>query len=244
MRSRMEKAIWIFGMTCRTNTFSTSQTRYIRFPLFRRSYNASMQLWPWDVPTQPPVYVTIQSPHGFPTWAVALISSLAGFTSSLLMEYVKPVIARRRIRRTIKGQLAAEIIRNMHALHRAIELTERASTKSRLNKDATVSYLKDIHEQISRDRYDYYHSSDKDVVYDLDQQGNLEQFYKMAATSLPASFQVSVPNDDRHAVLLIVLRLMAELGRNHMTAHSIPYTPPEKDDVIINDDGSIDLTIR
>jgi hypothetical protein len=72
----------------------------------------------------PEIHVTVQQPSGgMPEWVKILISALVGASfgilNSISMEYVKPWISRRLLKRTIKKHLNDEFLGNLTAIDAA-----------------------------------------------------------------------------------------------------------------------------
>jgi hypothetical protein len=64
----------------------------------------------------PPIHVTIQSPPGLPFWQTTILSAVAGtffgIASSIGMEFIKPHISSRLLKKTVLKQLDTEFREN------------------------------------------------------------------------------------------------------------------------------------
>src|SRR4051794_37652562 len=101
-------------------------------------------LWPSQLPPQvvaqiPPIQVTVQSPPGMPEWIKILITAatgaLLGIISNIAMEYVKPWIARRQLRKTVTAQLMNEFRENVSIVAAARRILLRAEHDSKNARD-------------------------------------------------------------------------------------------------------------
>jgi hypothetical protein len=136
------------------------------------------------VPVQ--VYVTVQQPTaGIPEWLKLLITvvvgALIGIISSIAMEYLKPFIAERTMSKTLKAQLADELLTNFNRLQAAKRLLVRGEAVSgdegRMAYVVAFTILGSLH----RDRFDLAFTTQKILLYKLDKLGTLVAFYKLTA---------------------------------------------------------------
>ena len=81
----------------------------------------------------PPINVTVQSPPGMAEWEKTLLAAgtgaLFGILSSIAMEYVKPWIASRSSKNTVKTELAEELIENLDRLRSVVSICNDAAEK-------------------------------------------------------------------------------------------------------------------
>ena len=76
----------------------------------------------------PPIQVTVQQPPGLPFWETAVISAVVGtffgIASGTLMEFVKPLIARRHLKRVMLRHLDQEFRQNYRSYLDAVQIAE------------------------------------------------------------------------------------------------------------------------
>src|ERR1035438_2966710 len=105
-----------------------------------------LQFWP---PQLPPINVTVQPPAGgMSEWEKTLISAgvgaLFGILSSIAMEYVKPAIAKRSLKKTIEGHLGAEMSLNLGLVEALSELLKNEAFETELEIKLGATHCKMI----------------------------------------------------------------------------------------------------
>jgi hypothetical protein len=68
----------------------------------------------------PPINVTVQQPvSGMPDWAKIGLGALLAILASVVVEIIKPYIAKTHLKSVIAGQMGAELTKNMGRLESA-----------------------------------------------------------------------------------------------------------------------------
>jgi len=109
-------------------------------------------------PVPPPVHVIVdQVPitPGVPEWIRLLITGLSGLVIGLLMEYAKPLVAKRRLRKTMAALLKKEFVRNWAIVLAGIQILEDAVKKPE-KEQRLVKLMPPLCAGIKNDRFEYY----------------------------------------------------------------------------------------
>jgi hypothetical protein len=176
-------------------------------------------------PGLPPIYVTVQQPAGgMPEWVRTLISAgvgaLFGILSSTAMEFVKPIL----MKRTVRKQVIAELKRNMKPLQDLESIFQSGSYRER---DLTPVYnmwpitVEVFLDKVSGDRYKYYFEMEKAAFYSLDDQMHLTEFYSQIET---ARFYCKPWND---TMLEVAVRGALEDGMDFLNSQGCDYKPSD-----------------
>ena len=133
----------------------------------------------------PNVYVTVQQPPaGMPEWVKIVISAAVGAVfaigGSMLMELMKPKIAKVSSRKEVKTQLVIEVKRNLEQLNKASKVMSEAREGKRHDAYGAVYYLRNIW----NDRYLYYLQNQPIYVFELDRLKLLKSFYQISMVEL------------------------------------------------------------
>jgi hypothetical protein len=133
----------------------------------------------------PQVFVTVQPPPGMPEWVKIIISASVGallaVLGSVVMEFIKPKIARRQI----SLQLVAEVKRNLGYLKKVEEVIKAAANGEPLN----MAHAEYLISNVWDERFRYYMKEQPIFVYQIDRQKTLEEMYQMAKHDLPAALK-------------------------------------------------------
>ncbi|HTF71135.1 MAG TPA: hypothetical protein VK638_51555 [Edaphobacter sp.] len=131
----------------------------------------------------PQVFVTVQQPTGLPEWVKIIISASVGalfaVLGSVVMEFIKPKIARRQI----ALQLMAEVKRNLDYLKKVDDVIKASSEGEQLN----VHHAEYLISNVWDDRFRHYMKDQPILVYQIDRHKSLEELYQMAKVDLPAA---------------------------------------------------------
>lgn len=188
---------------------------------------------------------TLQQPHVLPEWIKTLITAsvgaLVGFISSVLLEFLKPYIAKRLLRRTVRTHLVNELKQNTGIL----ELTFRLITTARsgdgeAHRSALKVALRFV-TLVSSDRYTHYFTETKDVVYELDKEQSLALFYRIIAERFPpqkpaSEYTFGEVNTGLYSALIHARRYLKVRGEYPIPSHipelEVAYLDvvPESDD--------------
>jgi hypothetical protein len=174
-----------------------------------------------------PIYVNVQQPPpGMPEWEKLLISAgvgaLLGIISNIAMEYVKPWIAKRLLRRTVADQLAAELADNMNEVDAGKNLLEEEVSKPPNEQETVLTVIRISAGLVKSDRFDYYFAEQKAIVYELDEANLLVTFYKIMKSTLPLTSNPKNFTDTKQ--LFVMAHYM---GKTYLAQHHRPFIPGE-----------------
>jgi hypothetical protein len=131
------------------------------------------------------VYVTLKQPSGLPEWVKLLISAglgaVFGIVSSTAMEFLKPEIGGWIDRRSARKQLLAEIKQNIEAIdgfHQFLATEIGDAHGERLK--AAFYVVRHIMGSVQTNRFDFFLSERKDVLYRLKFYSDLDEMYDQA----------------------------------------------------------------
>lgn len=184
-----------------------------------------MQFLFWDV-AQTPIHITIQQPPGMPEWIKILITAgtgaMLGIISNIAMEYVKPWISRKQVRKTVEAQLKSELIENWIVIKESIRILEDAESKTKDHVLAALAVLKTMMPDIDDDRYTFNFQANKGLVYEIDPDKSLPRIYSQAKYAFStASVESTLP------VLVAQLKMVNGIASMYaeqygLTIHWIP----------------------
>jgi hypothetical protein len=167
----------------------------------------------------PPIHVTVQQPPGLPFWETTVISAVVGtffgISSSVAMEFVKPEIARRLLRKTILKNLDQEFRENYAALLDAVEIMRDYDTASEDLKAGIEMAMAEIRRCITKERYTHYKDREKALFFEADEGYRLGKFYVL----LDRAFQAFPRN--RELILVAV-----GFGKDHAEMRGMPAIEP------------------
>jgi hypothetical protein len=171
----------------------------------------------------PPINVTVQQPAGgMPEWVKILISAgvgaLFGILSSIAMEYLKPYIAKRFLRKTVSAQVGAELVENLGEVEAAYRILEDAKNKSTDARRMANLNARMIGSSRKFDRYDHYFAEEKSVLYEIDEQQTLAAFNGALRSQ---SFSGAHDSDELQRFFFMA----AALGRLYITQHKLVFNP-------------------
>jgi hypothetical protein len=132
----------------------------------------------------PPVYVTVpQPPAGMPEWVKILISGavgmIFGMISSIFLEWWKANKERKAITNEARGSVTSELRENLNLLNSHLRyLTSPDQKTSKDDDNAITARTWSTLQEMTRDRFNYYFSEHKSVLYGLDPNKHLTSFYK------------------------------------------------------------------
>jgi hypothetical protein len=175
----------------------------------------------------PQVYVTVQQPRGgMPEWLTILITAtvgaLVGIVSNIAMEYVKPYIATSLLRKTVITQLSAELMKNMSSVGAGRRVLEGAESKSVEEREYALSVARVLAAHVKHDRFDFYFTNEKSVVYEIDEADILGTVYTLTNQVL------ELFREDKHYESAKRAFVMADgLGKGFIELNELAYEPTE-----------------
>ncbi len=167
-----------------------------------------------------PIYVTIQQPAGMPEWIKVLITAgsgaMFGLLTAVTLEYVKPFIAKRSAKKLVSQQLIAEIKSNLNKVESGAGILEEEA-RAGGDQDLAMSIASTILSSVNSDRYRFYFEKEKPVVYELDADKTLSEFYSSLSNGV--SFFEKAHFDG----MRVCFRYSTLLGHRFIRAHKIDY---------------------
>jgi hypothetical protein len=137
-------------------------------------------LIPQVTPIQP-INVIVQQP-GPALWLTIILSALTGAISAILgglvVEYVRPHMAKWRKKKMIREMLNDEFLANFGELEAALRVLRHAEKGSDSRKSHSLLVLNEIRHRVIQDRYDLCFEKEKGIFYELDKKRRLWAFYE------------------------------------------------------------------
>lgn len=169
----------------------------------------------------PQIHVVIDQTPGTPEWIKLLISGavglIFGLMSSILMEYVKPLIMSGKIRKEAKKEVSAELIGNLNLVSSLWNYFSSGNPES--NETEVIARTLLITQRIKRDRYGEYFENHKAVLYSIDSQKKLASFYE-SLDDIQAFVAYRKPLG-----ILAATDSARTQGTDFLTANGIEYQP-------------------
>ncbi len=182
----------------------------------------------WPIPQWPQINVTVAqplTPPGLPDWIKTLITAGVGFlfgiTSNVAMEFVKPWIARKVLKRRILGYLAAELNENLAVVDVCLgwlPKDERPADRDR-EREGAVKNISNYRDLFTYETYNRYWNEERAIVSEIDDKKILAAF-PHHIDSLKKSLGIGSYSEVEGALLNL-----AESGKQFLEACGIPRKP-------------------
>jgi hypothetical protein len=170
----------------------------------------------------PQVFITVQQPAGgMPEWVKILITAgvgaLFGVGSALITENVKTRLAKERLKKAIAEQLTAEMEENLDHVETCTEILITAARAGQLDLDSTFAKVKTNARYIDDDRYKHYFVSEKLLVYEIDPDKELADFYNHLKLGMEGIDEVdgAFATASFKLAVLLGFRFLRSQGINH-----------------------------
>jgi hypothetical protein len=189
----------------------------------------------------PQVYVTVQQPAGsMPEWLKILITAgvgaLVGICSNIAMEYVKPWVAKRVLKKTVAKQIHDELLKALAAAEAAHRILNSAADKSEDEKRVAAGYAEMIGSGVEMDRFEFYFADQKDVVYELDESKSIKAFYRAVKQGTEAARSLGF---NRAKDLFYIA---ANLIPPYIRLHKLKYSPePNPIEEVFSQGGNVPI---
>lgn len=167
----------------------------------------------------PNVYVAVQPPpSGMPEWVRIVISAgvgaIFGISGNVTMEFVKPILQRRKA----KKQIVIEILRYFAYVEVANDtFNRRRERASREEKEAMIKRCAKLFNGINPQRYKYFSSNQQSVVYEIVHFDSVQQFYSVLSNIGGPS------NYDPYDAFSVQLSHAYELGQMFLQTNAPRY---------------------
>jgi hypothetical protein len=162
------------------------------------------------LPNGTPIYITVQQPAGIPDWIKIVISAAVGAVfgggTSVLMEFVKPSISKRQLKKGMVVHLIAEAMDALQAIEACQRIFSAVEDVERSGAVALAFAEFQLHDHFG-ERYEHYFNEQKIATHEIDRQMLLRTFYaelrglRNSLSEHRYSFQVI------HAIISSVSRL-------------------------------------
>jgi hypothetical protein len=179
----------------------------------------------------PQIYVTVQQPPGgMPEWLKILITAgvgaLVGICSNIAMEYVKPWVAKRVLKKTVTKQIHDELLKALAAAHSAYRILNSAADKSEDEKRVAAGYAELIGSGVETDRFDFYFADQKALMYELDESNSIKTFYRAVKQGSEAARSLAF--DRAKNLFYVATNLMEPYIRFHKLTYAPEPNPVEE----------------
>ena len=128
----------------------------------------------------PNIYVTVQPAPGGPEWAKILISAsvgaVLGISSNILMEFVKPSIAKRQLKKLIKAHLIPEATLSVHSIQACMRLFSEVNDVGKSGHYA-MAFAKISIDGRSGEMYEHFSSEERVATHEIDRHMIVRAFY-------------------------------------------------------------------
>jgi hypothetical protein len=165
------------------------------------------------------IHLTVQQPPGLPFWQTVIISAVAGtffgLASSVAMEFIKPAISSRLLKKTVLKNLDKEFCENYGALLDAVELVSAYESAPEVVKQDITDVVQELAGSITKERFTHYKETQKATFYEADEGYRLGKFYVL----LERAFQQFPNNRD-------LLPVAVRFGEEHAKLRGLPEIKP------------------
>jgi hypothetical protein len=129
-----------------------------------------------------PINVIVQQAPGMPEWVKILISAgvgaLFGIVGSLMTEFLKTHFAKRALKKVLTEQLVSELSENLDYAETCCETLMTSASGSTETRNDAIARASGTAKYINNDRYKHYFIGEKLLVYKIDPDKSLADFYK------------------------------------------------------------------
>jgi hypothetical protein len=128
----------------------------------------------------PNIYVTVQPAPGMPEWAKILISAsvgaLLGISSNILMEFVKPSIAKRKLKKLIKAHLIPEATLSVRSIEACMRVFSEVNDVGKSGRYA-MDFAKISIDCRSGEMYEHFLNEERVATHEIDRRMIVRAFY-------------------------------------------------------------------
>jgi hypothetical protein len=165
---------------------------------------------------------------GMPEWAKTLISAgvgaVFGILTSMITEFMKARQTRSTDLKELKRQIIPELRANLDRVETQYRMAKRAGEGTKNHRTLALTFGKNILSTVSTDHYALGFEKQKALIYEIDPEKTLQDFYSLVASAQTANVSLD------YGSLIHYLRRASEQGRRYLAAHNIEYTPaPDSD---------------
>jgi hypothetical protein len=170
-------------------------------------------------PGLPPINITVQQPAGgMPEWEKTLISAGVGAIAAILSALLVDSVKKRQLKKTVHNQLNDELMDNMAKIESAQSIIKNEEIDQMADSSSSSSRI--VLRGLKADRYEFYFSSEKALLYQLDKDRWLSKFYE-AFDLFKSGYDLK---GNWHIFdLKQVLSMMRFSGQKYIEVHKLKY---------------------
>jgi hypothetical protein len=165
-----------------------------------------------------------QSSGAMPEWTRTLITAatgaVIGIGSNILMEFIRPYIAKTLARKTMASQVSAELTRNLRIIEAGYQWLQDANGKERIVVARVNHIVRFIPALIKSDRFAFFAGAQKAIMYEYDPEGSLERFYLLTNRLVKLASDNAEMGRIEEAMGLAALE-----GSCFVASHKLKYRP-------------------
>jgi hypothetical protein len=133
--------------------------------------------------TLPPINITVQPPAGaIPDWLKTVISAglgaLFGVVTSILMEFVKPLLSKRQLKKEMRVHLIAEADDALQAIEACLRIFNAVENSER-SREVAVTFAGLTLGEGFGEIYDHFFNERKILTYEIDHHMALRGLYRL-----------------------------------------------------------------
>jgi hypothetical protein len=156
-------------------------------------------------------------------WLTIILSALTGAVSAILggvvIEYAKPEIIKWSSKRTIKRHVNEEFTLNLSVIEAVLRVMRYAEGRPFPYRSEAILTAGEMLRKFRQDRYGHYFATDKDMLYELDVEQRLTDFYGWFGRRPVAT------GGSEFAEMLLWLDWVARLGKSYIEGSKLDYKP-------------------
>jgi hypothetical protein len=109
---------------------------------------------------------------------------------NIILEFVKPLLARRITKRRVKRELTTEFLANFEKVETAIYILDDATQKAGIYTNKALETAPLLLTTFRSDRYQKHFEDEKSIYYEIDEGGALTNFYATAEENMPDALEL------------------------------------------------------
>jgi hypothetical protein len=158
---------------------------------------------------------------GMSEWAKTLISAGIGavfaILTTLITEFVKAKQVKASDLKELKDQVIPELRESLDRVETLRRMVKRAAEGTRDDRTLSLTFGQRILATVSDDRYAHGFEKQKALMYKIDPDKTLQNFYSFVRSAHDATVSLD------YASLIHYIRRASEEGRKYLAAHEIEY---------------------
>jgi hypothetical protein len=171
----------------------------------------------------PPINVTVQSPPSWPVWETTLFSvgvgAAFGIGGNILMEWIKPIMAKRRERSLVVAQIGAELMENLSEWEGIGRILNKATTPSDIELAMLIAEM--AASSVKTKRFEIYAEEFNDLVHMADAGNDISSVYESFGSFSVISKEA--PDELRFDVIKNIFSAASKLAHEYVNRHKLEY---------------------